>query len=290
MTINMRKCVVLLAMIMAIGTIGFSLTCCSEKKTAPVSDSIIIDTLPKDTAPPDTVENIIAETPMPKAADELFDDFFFNFAANQKLQLKRIKFPLLVSSEDSVEHSISADDWTTEHFFMDQDYYTLIFNSVKQMSIVKDTTVSHVSVEKIYLDEQRVKKYVFDRINGKWMMTAIRNEGLGHNKNASFLEFYCHFATDTAFQVASIHDPLDFTGPSPVDEFETMDGFIAPEQWLSFAPELPQNMIYNILYDEEQEADNTKKIFVIRGISNGQEAELTFRIKEDRWKLVKLNM
>lgn len=246
--------------------------------------------MPTDTLPTDTLDNIIAETPMPKAADELFDDFFFNFAANRDLQLKRIKFPLSISNEDSIKQQINADEWTTEHFFMDQDYYTLIFNSIKQMSIVKDTTVKHVTVEKIFLNKHRVKKYIFDRINGKWMMTSIRKEGFGKNKNASFLEFYSHFVTDTTFQVESINDPLDFTGPSPIDEFEDMDGFIAPEQWLSFAPELPQNMIYNILYDEEKYTHSNQKVLVLRGIANGQEGELTFRIKDGSWKLVKLNM
>ena len=43
------------------------------------SDSVV------DTAAVDTMEMLISETPMPKAADELFDDFFFNYAANRKL-------------------------------------------------------------------------------------------------------------------------------------------------------------------------------------------------------------
>lgn len=41
------------------------------------------------------VDSLLAELdnlPMPKAADELFDDFLFNFAANRKLQMERIIF------------------------------------------------------------------------------------------------------------------------------------------------------------------------------------------------------
>lgn len=49
------------------------------------SDSVEI----VDTASVDTMEQLISDTPMPKAADELFDDFFFNYAANRKLQLER---------------------------------------------------------------------------------------------------------------------------------------------------------------------------------------------------------
>ena len=58
-------------------------TACTDKK--PVQDSIITDSLGIDTMATDTLDNIIAEEPLPKAADELFDDFIFNFAANKRL-------------------------------------------------------------------------------------------------------------------------------------------------------------------------------------------------------------
>jgi len=287
---SIRKCAAFVVLTIAISTIGFSLEGCSEKKSAALTDSLATDSLAEDILMTDSLDNIIAETPMPQAADELFDDFFFNFAANRKLQLRRIKFPLSVYNGDSTAHRITAAEWTTEHFFMDQDFYTLIFNSNKQMDIVKDTTVKHAVVEKIFLNKHKVKKFVFDRINGLWMMTSIRNEHFKSNESASFLTFYSRFAADTTFQVESVNDPLDFTGPSPLDEFEDMDGFIAPEQWLSFAPVLPQGTIYNILYGEQKDTASNRKIFVIRGISNGQETELTFRIKDGSWKLVKLTM
>ena len=55
-----------------------------------------IDTGKTDPTSADTLETLLSEQPMPKAADELFDDFFFNFSANKKLQRKRISFPLPV--------------------------------------------------------------------------------------------------------------------------------------------------------------------------------------------------
>lgn len=259
---------------------------CLDKKNSMTDSMSIGDSLTADTAATDTMETIIAETPMPKAADELFDDFFFNFAANGKLQKKRIKFPLPVIRRDTT--FIKATAWKTEHFFMHQDYYTLIFDNARQMNVVKDTTIHHVIVEKIYLKRHFVKQYLFDRMYGKWMMTAIRYEGMRKNRNWSFLNFYNKFATDSAFQISSINDPLDFSGPSSDDEFATTSGFLAPEQWLSFAPELPAGMIYNIQYDNNKRAGGSQKIFVIRGISNGLETELTFRRKGGKWKLIKL--
>lgn len=285
----MRKGAFFIVLMLVISAISFSSTGCSDKKTVAVDSVVNTDALNADTIATDTMENIIAETPMPKSADELFDDFFFNFAANRNLQMRRISFPLPIIRRDTTK-MLKASQWKMEHFFMHQGYYTLIFDNTRQMNIVKDTTVGHVVVEKIHLNRHYVEKYVFDRIRGLWMMTSVRVEGFGKNKNASFLNFYRQFAADTTFQVKSINDPLDFTGPSPIGEFENMDGFIAPEQWLSFAPELPGGLIYNILYDSQRHDDGSQRIFVIRGISNGQETILTFRKKEGNWKLVKLNM
>ena len=260
---------------------------CSDKKPAVVadSDSVQTDSLEAIT---DTLDQIIAEAPMPKAADELFDDFFFNFAANRKLQMKRIVFPLpVVNGSDTT--FVPKKRWKMEHFFMHQDFYTLIFDNLRQMNVVKDTTIGHVVVERINLPRRHVRQYVFDRMSGQWMMTTVVNTTMHNNQNASFLSFYHKFVNDTTFQVASINDPLEFTGPNPDDDFGSMEGILAPEQWLSFAPELPNSTIYNILYGQKYSESN-QKIFVIRGIANGLETELTFRRKGGHWKLMKLIM
>lgn len=271
----------------AFAAIGYGLSGCTEKKSL-AGDSASADSALADTTPVDTMERIISETPMPKAADELFDDFIFNFAANRKLQMKRIKFPLPVVGNGKVKH-LTPKQWKMEHFFMRQDFYTLIFDNQKQMDVVKDTSISHVVVEKIYLNRNHVKQYVFDRINGQWMMVEVANTSLKTSMNNSFLHFYNKFVNDTAFQVASINDPLTFSGPDPDNDFETMTGVLVPEQWPSFAPELPKGMIYNILYGQKY-SRSRQKIFVIRGIANGLETELTFRRRNGKWKLMKLTM
>jgi hypothetical protein len=66
-----------------------------------------------------------------------------------------------------------------------------------------------------------------------------------------------------------------------------MEGILTPDTWLAFAPELPDRMIYNVVYGRPLDRSD-KKIFVMRGIANGQEVEMTFRRMEGRWKLVKL--
>lgn len=279
----MRKSLFLFV-IASVLTICLGTGCTDNKPTA--NDSISQDSLLSDTTATDTLNNLIAETPMPKAADELFDDFFFNFAANKKLQMKRIKFPLTVITNGKTE-LMQKKQWTMEQFFMRQDFYTLIFDNANQMKVVKDTTIDNVVVEKIYLKRKSVKQYVFNRLGGQWMLTAIYNKSISDSKNASFLNFYQRFSTDTAFQNRSINNPLTFTGPDPDNDFGNQTGVIDPWQWPTFAPQLPTGLIYNILYGQKYTESN-QKIFVIRGIANGFETQLVFRKKKGHWKLVKL--
>ena len=240
-----------------------------------------------DTTAADTLEQLITEQPMPKAADELFDDFIFNFAANRKLQFKRIKFPLRVVNGKS-ETMVEKSQWKMEHFFMNQGYYTLIFDNRRQMKIVKDTSINHVVVEKIYLKRKKVKQYIFNRINGEWNLVEVNTGAMYQNNNASFLDFYQKFATDSAFQSRHLDSPIHFSGPDPDDDFSTMTGNIEPETWPAFAPELPANFIYNIIYGQQYTQSN-KKILVMRGIANGMEMELTFVRKGKAWKLTRLS-
>lgn len=262
-------------------------TGCSDKKPV-AADSVVVDSLPAvDTAAVDTMDQLISEQQMPKAADELFDDFIFNFAANRKLQMNRIKFPLKVVDGDEVSY-IKKGQWTMEHFFMDQGYYTLIFDNMKQMDLVKDTSINNVVVEKVYLDEEKVKKYMFERLGGRWMLTSVQTNAMIQNTNASFLAFYQRFASDPDFQLESLNNPVMFTGPDPDDDFSTMTGEIAPETWSAFAPELPSGFIYNIMYGQKYTEGN-QKIFVMRGIANGMEMELTFKKIDGEWKLTALS-
>lgn len=281
----MKKGVVLVVavcLLMVMWTTG-----CTDKKPVAV-DTLIVDSFKNaDTIAVDTMDKLISEQPMPKAADELFDDFIFNFAANRKLQMARIKFPLKVVDGENTTY-IKKADWKMEHFFMEQGYYTLIFDNHKQMGVVKDTSINNVVVEKVYLKKERVAKYMFERIRGRWMLTSILNNAMYHNTNASFLAFYQKFATDFDFQIESLNNPVMFTGPDPDDDFSTMTGEIAPETWPAFAPELPSGFIYNIMYGQKY-VEGDQKIFVMRGIANGMEMELTFRRIDGTWKLMSLS-
>ena len=285
----MKKLSFISVLLALLTIVCFSSVGCTGKKPASDADTLASDTTVADTQAMDSTEKLIEETPMPKAADELFDDFVFNFAANRKLQLSRVHFPLPVYRNEKVVKTIDKKHWKMEHFFMRQDYYTLIFDNQKQMKLMKDTTIDHVVVEKVFYHKKTVQQFLFNRINGQWMMTSINYKPMYSNKNASFLKFYGKFATDSTFQAEHLHNPVKFVGPDPDDDFSTMTGDIEPETWPAFAPKLPSSMIYNIIYGQKYNESN-QKIFVIRGIANGLETELTFKRIGGKWMLTKLNM
>ena len=274
----MKKLSLITVMLAVLTIVCFTSVGCTDKKPAPAVDSTAADTAVADTQAMDSTEKLIEETPMPKAADELFDDFLFNFAASRKLQMERIHFPLAVYRNDKLKKHIAKRHWKMEHFY-----------NRKQMNLVKDTTIDHVVVEKVFYSRKVAQQFLFNRINGQWMMTSINYKPMYQNMNSSFLKFYGSFATDTAFQSRHLHNPVKFTGPDPDDDFSTMTGDIEPETWPAFAPQLPHGMIYNIIYGQKY-TESSQKIFVIRGIANGMETRLTFKRIGGRWQLMKLEM
>ena len=273
-------CFALIVLLMLLASCGGGRQ--SSAEAVETSDSLMA----VDTSSVDSLEVEIANLPMPKAADELFDDFLFNFAASKKLQRERVLFPLKSVNGNKVE-TITREQWKMEYFFMRQQYYTLLFDNEQQMEVVKDTSVCHAVVEKIYFNTHSVIQYVFDRLRGAWMLTQINTIPISNSSNASFLVFYHHFATDVEYQAQHLSDEVTFVGPDPDDDFAQMEGVITPDTWEAFAPELPSKMIYNIIYGAPSKGSDTK-LFVLRGIANGMEVEMTFHRKGDSWKLVKL--
>ena len=278
----MRKCAIFVVLILV--TMMFWTAGCTNK-TQSGADSLSADSV--DTAKVDSLDALLESQPMPKAADELFDDFIFNFAGNNKLQQARIKFPLLNVNNGDTSY-IKKENWQIEHFFMRQGYYTLILDSRKQLNLTKDTNINNVTVEKIFLRKNYVKQYNFNRIRGEWMLTSINSHALQKNSNSSFLQFYQRFATDSAFQYKSLNETIDFSGPDPDDDFSELEGEIFPEQWDVLGPtDLPSGTIYNIIYGQKY-VQNNYKVFLLRGIANGQELEMTFQRKGGAWKLIRL--
>lgn len=252
-------------------------------------DEELVDTTDSDEAngEEEMLEELMAvEEPMPVAAEELFDDFFFNFASSMRVQLERTVFPLLIDKGGHTD-TIERQEWKFNPFFMEQGYYTLIFDNQKQFELVKDTAVDETVVETFLADVDAVVQHRFRRSGGKWQLYAACQQALDANPNASFVRFYRQFAIDSAFQQQSLGDVIEFSGRMSDDDEEEMEGFITPDSWEGFAPQLPEPPLFNIVYGRQDSLAH-QKIFIIRGISNSEELEMTFRHEADGWKLVKL--
>ena len=265
-------CTILVAVVMTLAG------CADQKKTVAVDEELTEEEM--DEQRPDTVE-------LPKHAEVLFDDFMFNFASNEQLQRQRIEFPLTIASNEHTEQMDTAE-WDMDSFFMDEGEYTLIFDTPQQMELVADTTVNMAVVEKIFLNADSVRQYVFLRQDGRWKLNKVRLQTLKSNANASFLLFYRQFVADSLFRQQSLANEIVFTGPDPDDEMGQLEGFIAPDTWEAFAPVLPQDSIYNIVYGQPDQQPVEQKIFVIRGIGDEEDMEMTFQLENGKWKLIKL--
>ena len=277
----MRRCFIALSAIMLL---MFSCTGKKAGQTDEVPTDSVADST--DVAVTDTMELLITQTPMPRAADAMFDDFIFNFVANKKLQKERTVFPLRTTEGDKTVNT-KEEQWQMERLFMRQGYYTLLFSDEEQMSLMKDTAVSQAIVEKIQLKKNRVVNYRFFRVKGAWMMTSINVTPISENANASFLNFYQKFVTDSVFQLESINETVQFVGPDPDDDFAQMEGVITPDTWEAFAPALPVKVLYNIVYGKPK-ATNKEMIFLMKGVANGLEVELRFKKVGNKWLLMKM--
>ena len=278
----MRKAI-LLVVLVCVAMISLT-TSCNKKKVEPADSTktVVADTTDT-TNNVDSATKIIAETPMPKAADQLFDDFFFNFIANKKLQRKRIVFPLPVENNGKVTKQIARNQWKMDYFFRPKGYYTLIFDNEGQAEYAKSTKLDTVIVEKINLTQKKVEQYCFDHQDGRWEMNKIKNIGFSQNHNASFLKFLQKFLANDGR--GSIKEPLSYYGPDPNgEETSKVNTTIHASEWSTFLPEVPGNIIYNILYGQKYDKSK-KKILVFRGLSNGVETQLEFRQRGNDWRL-----
>ncbi|MBQ7421155.1 MAG: DUF4348 domain-containing protein [Prevotella sp.] len=268
----------------------FTTGCTNGKhETANAGDSLA-DTLAADTT--DTLkEDSVAETaPMPKAADKLFADFFFDFMSKKKVQMSRIQFPLR-SVMGNKTKLIERKAWKMEHFYQNQEYYTQIFDDEKQMKAFAGADADSAIVEKIHLQEGLVEQYIFEHPEGKWMLTELRTVWMNQSKNASFLAFLQRFFSDKAFQMRSVKNPLPYYGPDPEGEDDAVyvKMRIPADTWVDYLPEIPGDQIYNILYGQKY-GEGNEKIFLFKGLSNGLETQLLFKKTGGKWQLVKLNL
>ena len=237
----------------------------------------------------DTLSSLVHKGPQRVEADELFDDFIFNYALDTLFQQQRTVFPLPYYKVD-IPLKIEKKDWEHDPLFARQTCYTLLFDKEEDMDLVGDTALSSVQVEWIFLDTRMVKRYYFQRIHGVWMLEAINlreMESEGKGEHQDFVTFYSSFASDSLFQGKHIHTPLQFVTLDPDDEFSILETTLDLNQWYAFRPSLPTDKLSNINYGQKNEDLSTTKILKVNGVSNGYSNIFYFRKRRGEWELYK---
>ena len=218
-------------------------------------------------------------------ADELFDDFVFNYAFDKTLQKQRTAFPLPYNKDGHVTQ-IAENTWKHDSLFAGENLYTLLFDREKDMDIVGDTALSSVQVEWIFLKTQELKRYYFNRTKGIWMLDSITLHKM-HNAESDFLPFYARFVSDSIYQRKHVCSPLSFITIDPDDDFSILETTLDVEQWFAFRPQMPADRLSNICYGQKNDAGSTTKIIKVNGIGNGYSNVLYFRKTYGKWELYK---
>lgn len=234
------------------------------------------------------VEEVEEEPVIPVAADESFADFLYNFALDERLQLRRILFPLPYYM-DNQKDSIMKEDWVHDPLFSQQEFYTMLYDNLDDAELEKDTASTSVRIEWIDLKQKKMKRYYFERLYGWWKLEAIDDATMPKEDNGQedFYEFYERFANDSLFQAERVADPLPFVAPDPDDEFQILETTIQKAQWFTFQPKLPNEFLTNVNYGQRLNLNSRTRIIELRGFGNGFSNTLYFRCRNGEWRLTR---
>lgn len=264
--------------------VALTVSACGQKKAAIDPFESLTSMVDSVAQQADTVHLPEVEEPQPIEADELFDDFIFNYAQDHVLQLQRTIFPLPYYNED-VPLKIEKAYWKHDDLFCKENAYTLLFDKEEQMDLVGDTTLKSVQVEWIFLKTRMMKKYYFEKLKGVWMLEAINLRKLTADDPADFIDFYARFATDSLFQMEHIAQRLQFVTIDPDDEFSILETTLDAGQWAAFSPQLPKDRLSNIDYGQHVSSQSNTRILKINGIGNGFSNLFYFRRLDESWEL-----
>ena len=263
------------------------LSACGGQKateTAPIVDSMDV---PVDTMAQDSIDSLAANQPIPKAADEYFNDFIYSFTSNRKYQLTRVRFPLPVQ-RGSQTTFIQRAQWHFTRLHFKEAVYTVFFDNKRSLDLEKSKTLKQVSIQWFHMKRGETESYLFHRgDDGQWRLEQIKYSSIDDYADAAFIKFYQRFASDEAFQRKHLAGEISFKTPDPEDEFEDMTGTIAPSQWRSFRPELLHDDFTNIDYGQSLKYGG-QRIVALEGSSNGFLSLLFFRHTKQGWQLYRL--
>lgn len=259
------------------------MSCGQGKKEAQLAEKAELDSIMGESL--DTLQ-LFDEVEPPKSVDELFDDFFFTFASDARFQSQRIRFPLRFRDENA-EIRLTKQDWNNYNRFGQQEFYSVIYEDERDLALQKDTAVSVVSVQWIYLQDRYVEKYNFRRIpEGQWVLFDIEKQEVEDTPNGDFVTFYSKFIADSLFQRTSLHTPLPLH-IAQTDDSEASDSELSADEWFEMKGDMPipKDVLVNIDYGQ-QCTETSRKNVLMEGVSNGLFLEFKFEKVAGEWRLM----
>ena len=165
----------------------------------------------------------------------------------------------------------------------------MLYDDLDDIELEKDTASTSVRIEWIDLKAMKMKRYYFERLYGWWKLEAIDDASIPKENTSQedFYTFYERFANDSVFQRSRVVDPLPFVAPDPEDDFQMLETTIGKEQWFSFQPKLPQDVLTNINYGQRLDKNSRTRIIELRGFGNGFNNTLYFKCRNGEWKLTR---
>lgn len=231
-----------------------------------------------------TDEELDLEDSYNTRADELFDDFLYNYINDSDLQCQRTIFPLTEVGSDGMVNEIEEREWHYDFGFMKKEYTTNIYNDEREKSINEDTTLTLASLERIDLLNRTIVSFNFIKDDGKWNLKAIRHIPFDKSDLADFLRFYSRFTQDSCFNYASLARSIHISMMDPEDEEQSIDGFVTRDQWNTVHSGIPKGVITNIRYGQRYK--NPKRILMEKiSMGNGMSETFAFRRNGTRWEL-----
>lgn len=269
--------------------VGWLTSCVGGKKNADMDDRpFLADSIEL------AADTLFIEEPeeeeviVPASADESFADFLYNFALDERLQLRRIIFPLPYYT-DNKKDSIEKEQWVHDPLFSQQEFYTMLYDTLDDVELEKDTASTSVRIEWIDLSTRKMKRYYFERLYGWWKLEAIDDATMSREEllHEDFYDFYARFVSDSLFQAERVAEPLVFVAPDPDDEFQIMETTLEKEQWFAFQPKLPREYLNNVNYGQRLDRTSKSRVIELRGFGNGFSNTLYFRCRNGIWKLTR---
>ena len=237
----------------------------------------------------DTLQ-LFEEEVLPESADELFNDFFFNYTSDMNFKSQRQAYSLDCNMGDTVVKIHSSELDVYSELLVD-DYYSIIYERDEDLAFQKDTSLNEVAVERIDLDGKQIEQYIFNRIEGKWMLTGVGRNEMDYNPNSDFLDFYKSFSSDSVYRKNCINEPLKFVLLSEIDDVEDEIQELTSDEWLAISADLPlpAGVMINIDYGQTIISKNSK-LLLVEGVSNGLSLTYRFMKIDGAWNLVEVTL